>query len=98
MRQRCDPTLDFASELVGPAKLGPSPESPPDTSEQGIVAERLLQEIEGTSFHCADCRIDICILRQKDDWQGDFSTFDFFLKCQPAHPRQPNFQQEATGS
>ena len=64
--------------------------------EQCVVVERLLKEIDRSSFHRGDRQRNIAMRGDDDDRHGDAALFHFCQQIEPAHFRHAHVRHQAT--
>src|SRR5262249_30291877 len=64
--------------------------------EQILLAERLRQELDGAGLHGADRHWNVAVAGEEDDRQLGLRVGELALQIEPAEPREPHIQHEAS--
>ena len=69
-----------------------------DAVQQVLVAERLLDEIDGARLHCLDGHRHVAVSRDEDDRQDRVTLVELHLQLQAAHAGHADVEYEAAGT
>jgi hypothetical protein len=68
-----------------------------DRSDQALIVERLLDEIDGARLHCPHCGLHIAVPGHDDYRRTKAKTIESSLKLESIHFRHPDIEQYAPG-
>ena len=85
------------SELAQDAGWGAASSEPaPDRFEEGLLIDRLGEELDGPGLHCPHGHGDVALASQEDDRDLEVGVLQLLLEIEPRHVREPHVKDQAT--